>query len=134
MRRRRRDSELFNLAAMIDVVFLLLVFFLVSYRDAVIESLVPADLPSPAPRPRRRRPALLTLAILPDGCRLGTGGSMARVEVEDVHSLLTPYSGDPDFRVRVTVHPDVEQHRVMAALDQCHRAGVRKLALLSLKR
>ncbi len=77
-----------NMTPMIDVVFLLIIFFLVSSHLAQRETRVPLELPVASsvqpPRPSAQR---LVLNLLPDG-QLVVGGR--QVTIEQLPQLLRP--------------------------------------------
>ena len=66
--RKKRETESISIpmSAMIDVVFLLLVFFLVTYQDDIIESHVSVNIPSSSTAARSQNSShLLEIHVYP---------------------------------------------------------------------
>ena len=69
--RRGNDSADVPMSAMIDVVFLLLIYFIVTYKEEIPEAHLAINLPQPTPPPKiiKEPPPLLKLKFVrPNTC------------------------------------------------------------------
>ena len=123
--RSRREDVGMNMTPMIDVVFLLIIFFLVSSHLARQEAQLQLDLPaaeSGESNTESTRPRVV-VNIRPTG-EISLAGSVVqpseltrRLQVE-----LEKNSGDLELRIRSDRH--VEYQRIEPILLACARAGV----------
>jgi biopolymer transport protein ExbD len=124
----RRSGEL-NMTPMIDVVFLLIIFFLVSSHLARRESRLALDLPTAAtgqadddPSPR------LTINVAADGTlSLGTEAIEPAQLVERLRSQAE--DGGDTLRVRLRSDQAAPFSAVEPALAACAEAGIEDIAL-----
>lgn len=126
-RRFRLDhpaSEL-PMTSLIDVVFLLLVFFLLSAPPPNVLAHLNVLRPSGAPGPDA--PAL-RLEIQPDGYTLN---ARPVTESELRHHLVRLGSLDPDQMVVMVSGSDAAHSRLVQALDICSEAGLTRISVLS---
>jgi biopolymer transport protein ExbD len=113
-----------DLTPMIDVVFLLMIFFLVASRleedDRAIDVVLPQ---AAAAKPLTSRPRDFLVAIDRDG-RLYAGARP--VSAEELLVLLRQSVADNPLRPQVTVRADenVAHKHVVTVMDACVRAGI----------
>jgi biopolymer transport protein ExbD len=116
---------LVNLTPMIDMVFLLLIFFLVATRFEEEERSLDVHLPQASEAmPLTTRPRELFINIDAQG-RYHVGGRfVARAELEQ---LLTQAAANNPGRQTVIVRADKRctWQPIVTALDLCNRAGIR---------
>lgn len=131
MRKRTTGAPLeLNMTAMIDVVFLLLIFFLATTQPgdvlAHFEVLRPA-LPESTPKPP---PPLVRIAVRADG--FDVQGRAATDEQMD--RLLKRLAGlDPGQSLLLLCDPAAPHERLIQALDRCARHGLTNLSVLSVR-
>jgi biopolymer transport protein ExbD len=121
-----RDGELsFNMTPMIDVVFLLIIFFLVSShlakQEAQMELPLPvADSGTQLDGSQERR---LTLNVIEDGSLLLAG---RRIELDQLQVRLTQVRSNEqaDVEVRLRSDRNVPYRLIEPILLACARAGV----------
>lgn len=122
-RRERRRLRALPLTALIDVVFILLVFFMLASR-LVAERALPL---SAAAEGGGGGEGALLVEALPDGYRLGG-------EALDAEGLAARLSArlaiDPTTPVVLRTAPGADVQRVVSALDAMAAAGVADAALL----
>jgi len=125
----------FNVTPMIDIVFLLIIFFLVSSHLASQEVLVELALPEAATgrEPVGEQGGRITINVLPDGGIL-LGG--APVGPEELGRRLTfeAAEGGPDLEVRIRSDRDVAYNFIEPVLIACARAGIWNVGLAVLGR
>jgi biopolymer transport protein ExbD len=113
-----------EMAPMIDIVFLLMIFFLVASRlDEDARSLAVVLPQAAAARPLTSRPRELVVTIDREGgCFVGT----RPVTPEELRSVLRQAAADNPGTQTVVVRADEEtRHRfVVAVMDACVQAGI----------
>ena len=123
-----------NLAPMVDVVMVILIFFMLGSSLVVSEGMLPTELPSRAgPGGGAKVTIVPTIRIRLEALPEGQG---CRIIVEDLllsdnayDSLASFLRGkldagaDPDGRILIGADPSVEYQNVIAAMDACIRAG-----------
>ncbi|MBN2021998.1 MAG: biopolymer transporter ExbD [Pirellulales bacterium] len=126
---RSRGSLGFNMTPMIDVVFLLIIFFLVSSHLARQEAQLELDLPSASTgqTPDQSGPRRVVVNVLPEasgGRRILVGGAL--LSADELDQLIRHESGQADGRIEVRIRGDqnVPYRDVEPILLACARAGV----------
>lgn len=114
------------LAAMVDIVFLLLVYFLITYRDEKPEALLAVQRAAVTETPAKVRTGLLELEVQA-GRVLIQGVVRSFPEIRSALWMLAEL--DPDQCVIVRIHPDAQAAEVVRVLDACHGAGFANLNL-----
>jgi biopolymer transport protein ExbD len=128
------------MSAMIDVVFLLLVFFIVTHKDEIIEAHVAINLPSPSvpAGPPPPKPQLLEIQIPPDegefvGIYMLMGSKPVKLETLE-ETLAGIASLDPDQTIIIKMSQQARQEKLINVLDRCKKVGLSKLNVLTLKK
>ena len=115
-----------SLTPLIDVVFLLLIFFLVATRFAEEDRQLDVQLPTASEaRPMVLKPKDIELSIDRDGrYSIGSGGPMAAEELE---GALSRAAVNNPLTQSVVIRADREcsWNDVAQALNLCYRAGLR---------
>ncbi len=123
--RRPRRRALVSLTPLIDVVFILLVFFMLasSFLDWRVIRL---DAPAPATRAGGAEGALL-VEVRSDDLRLaGSVLDLAALQAE----LAKRFAEDPERRVLIRPDAGVSLQRAVAAFDAVSEAGGRNMSLI----
>ena len=140
MRKRRKpsDSEAeVPLSAMIDVVFLLLIYFVVSQKPITEDTLIPCDLPS-ADRPNQpneKPPRLLNIDVFrmnmnPKKDLDIYGFNQNAVKFDDLKNVLKQTAkNDPDQTIIINCDPNALHEKLVRLLDACQEFGLTKLNL-----
>lgn len=123
---RRRPEASIELTPLIDVVFLLLIFFMVS-TSFVREARIAVDLPEAAGQPLEEE-AGLALAIDAAGGYAVNGRVLADGEVATLVGALRPLAR-PDGQSHLLIAADASAtHRaVVRAMDAARRAGIARI-------
>jgi len=115
-----------NLTPMIDVVFLLIIFFMVGSTFAGPERKLDLDVPEVADREALDSPPPARVVNVPQHGRIELDGvPLGAAELAD--QLRTAREENPAVAVLIRGHRKAEYERVVTALDACKKAGVRKL-------
>jgi biopolymer transport protein ExbD len=122
------DEGFINLTPLIDVVFLLLIFFLVTTtfldRERELEIELPRAETGAEPEPT---PEELVLTVVQDG---GVYHRGQRLAPEALLALLRQAAErDPSTPVTIRGHRLVHHEAIVAVMDACGRAGLSELAV-----
>jgi len=132
--RDRGASVGINMTPMIDVVFQLLIFFLVSSHLAKQEGQLPLPLPH-ATTGEESLPSVehrVTLNILADGSLLLAGHATSVADLPQRLRRLRKEEG-PDVELRLRVDRSTEYSAVEPVLTECAQAGVWNVAFSVLR-
>ena len=124
--RRRVESEI-NMAPLIDMIFILLIFFLVTTSFSE-ESGVEIKKPKPAPaRPDAKKKTNVTVEIGHDN-RIFIDGRV--YDVRTVRAYMEQFLLDaPKGTVVIATDKDSAIGRVIQVMDQCKLAGVKNVSV-----
>jgi len=139
MRKRRKtkiaEAEV-PMSAMIDVVFLLLIYFIVSQKPIVENTLIPCDLPSPNQAPSKEKPPQLLnidvfrMNINPKKDMDIYGFNQSAVNFSDLKNVLKQTSKtNPDQTIIINCDPNALHEKLVQLLDACQEFGLTKLNL-----
>ena len=119
------------MSSMIDVVFLLLIYFVVTHRDELSEAHLAVNLPSPNPvQQQEKKPKLLEIEVHPGQIFL----QGAPRSLEAVRETLTYLAGlDADQTVMIKTSQVAPTGELVKVLDICRGAGLTKLNVVTLK-
>lgn len=122
---RRRGPIEFNMTPMIDVVFLLIIFFLVSSHLAKQETQLEMPLPAAAQgtEPTSSDAPRVTLNLLADGQIHLAGRAVSASQLADRFQALRQESGK-DVEIRIRGHRDVPYEHVEPILLACAKSGI----------
>jgi biopolymer transport protein ExbD len=121
---RGRAADSLSLMPLIDVVFLLLVFFLVASRFAQEDRQLPVALPNAtAAMPMTMQPRELTINVSVDGSYVVQGETLG---LEQLQQALQQAVADNPLQQRVLIRADrrAEFQLVVNVMDLCNQAGV----------
>ncbi|HPF12762.1 MAG: biopolymer transporter ExbD [Planctomycetes bacterium] len=126
------DELVLNLTPMIDVIFLLLIFFMVATTFADPERELDVDLPqaSTGSSPKESLDELV-INILRDGTLMVSGKTMEPAELDRI--LRAKAQDRPDTPVTIRGDRLVHHEVVVSVMDACGRAGLRQLSLGTLE-
>lgn len=117
-----------NLTAMIDVVFLLLIFFLATAQPGDVLAQFEVLRPSLPGVTRSPRPPMVRIGVRAEGFEVqGRATSDAQLEIllERLAKL------DPDQALLLVCEPAAPHERLIRALDRCAGHGLTNLSVLS---
>jgi biopolymer transport protein ExbD len=124
-----------NLAPMIDVVMVILIFFMLGTTFAISEGMMKARLPTVVTNASASRVAMIPTVRIhvqqtpeANACKFLVMGQEVRdsQKGESLTLLLSQKrrdGADPASPVQVTADPDVHYQFVVTAMDACNRAG-----------
>ena len=117
------------MSSMIDVVFLLLIYFIVTHREELSEAHLAVNMPSPGGRPTQQQVKLLQVSVRPGVLALNG----KRMTPEELRQKLGYFGElDPDQTVLVKVDSRARTGELVRALDICRGANLTQLNVVSL--
>lgn len=121
----RRSAIAFNMTPMIDISFLLIIFFIVSSHLAQQEVKLELDLPNAASGDEASEEGerRLVVNLLPDGSIMAAGRA---IELPDLAQLIADERrrAGPDVEVRIRGDRTAPYEQVAPILVACTKAGV----------
>lgn len=126
--RPKRKNKQLALTSLIDVVFLLIVFFMVSssyHKISAVELSIPAGKQDNA-----NLSDSTIIYINPDG-KVRLWGDYVSDELL-VYSLKSLFEYEPDSPVRVVAHPNINVQKVVDVVDYIYRSGGRNVSISQL--
>jgi biopolymer transport protein ExbD len=128
-----REEPEINLTSLIDVVFLLLIFFMVS-TTFERHSLLRLDLPEAATAETESVPNVIELVITDDG-RMFIGDSMLaddrRATVQA--AIVERFADNPDATLVIRADAEAPHRLVVRALDAAAAEGIRRLTIAAVE-
>ncbi|NMA46034.1 MAG: biopolymer transporter ExbD [Lentisphaerae bacterium] len=131
MRRKPPEQLAVPMSSMIDIVFLLLIYFIVTAREDIPEAHLAVNLPAPGmAKSGEVKPKMLEMQVHAN--KLYLQGS--EKPVAEIAAMLK-YLGslDPDQTVIVQVSMNARATDLVTALDLCRAAGLEKLNVVTLR-
>lgn len=130
-RRKPRENVEINLASLLDVVFILLLFFVVT-TTFTRETQLQIDLPEAAsatpPQPSERKP--LEVQIAADGSYTLNGQPLARSDLATLSSALQQASaGDSSLPLVISADAQTPHQAVITAMDAAGKLGFAHLRI-----
>ncbi len=124
--RQKRSDLLVDLTPMIDVVFLMLIFFMVSTSFTANNS-IKLDLPQSKSQAANKEEKQVVISIKADG-QLYVQDE--RVKDADLRRrILNITKGDPNMRVVIRADADAKHKRLVYALDTIRELGMGKVGI-----
>lgn len=135
MKKKRRETKgepaQLEMTPMIDVVFQLLIFFIVTLKQEDILSHLDVSRPAPDPnaKPEEQIQDLLTILVYKDGFVL-RGRRVTLKTLDDKLTRLASYSKSISVIINCTA--DSPHSYLIQVLDICAKAGLKNLSVFSL--
>lgn len=134
MAKRRISTEALAIpmSSMIDVTFLLLIYFIVTQREEIAEAHLAVNLPSAntAPQKMDERPNLLEIEVHPGQLYLKKS-PLTLAELQDKLGRLAALDTEQTVIVKASVQAQTQE--LVTVLDTCKGLGLTKLNVMTLK-
>lgn len=133
-RRNKGDSVALEMTPMIDVVFQLLIFFIVTLKQEDIMANLEALRPAPDSRPNaEQNEDPIQILIGKEGLGFGIGDNTARITATQLEAKLrTIYERHPEAMILIKSSGDAPHMYLVSALDVCSKVGLTKISIFSL--
>lgn len=135
------------LSSMIDIVFLLLIYFIVTQKPIIDETLLSCDMPTPGGKPPPKPPTLLTVEVV----RMFRSKPLDSPEELNtyyfqqhkwkLHNPAAPNDlarqlksiakNNPDQTVIINCGPNAIHQKLVQLLDACSEAGLKNLSVVN---
>ncbi len=112
-----------QLAPMIDIVFLLLIFFIVTWQFTRSETELKVSVPTAeeGAEPSRQRGEII-INVMPDGDIRVEGATVDLIQLRDkLATIARQYENQP---VRIRGDGTVPYQRIVEVIDTCQKAGI----------
>ena len=130
-RSRRRAPVEANLTPLIDVVFLLLIFFMVS-TTFTHENQMRINLPEAQAEASQSEDSQINLMILQDGAYSINGKTVANRDIETLMEALSLEAGDNlEQAVVISADSETTHQSVVRAMDAAGRLGLTQIRITS---
>lgn len=132
-KRRTIDKAEVPLSSMIDIVFLLLVYFVVTAKPQIVEAHMQINLPSPSAPPAEPKepPRVFKVDVMPDEqYRVMDARTVGIDQLAD--DLIAVATFDPNQTVMIRVANEAWNASLIKLLDRCEQAGLKNLNVVSL--
>ena len=127
-RRQQREEVGINLTPLIDIVFLLLIFFMVSTSFTRATQLA-VNLPEAEGQPAPERTAKLELVIAADGVFTLNGRAISSQPDNLRRALRDESNGNRDIPITIAADGAAAHRHVVTALDAASALGFRQLTI-----
>lgn len=128
-RRQKRDEEFINLTSLIDVVFILLIFFMVS-TSFTKESHLVVSLPEATGEVPQTPPEQIEILIMSDGSYAINGQALVNTKIETLKSALEKISsGNNKAPLVITADAKTPHQAVVQAMDAAGQLGFAHLSI-----
>ena len=125
--RQDRDDGL-NFTAMIDVVFLLLIFFMCTASIKPPESEIRAALPGSSSSVPEFQPVKITVSAVGKRFSVECDGQLCADDAA-LNKLISARSQIADLPVVFTIGDEVEFDDIVHVMDICRQAGLKRIAI-----
>jgi len=132
--RRQTNSEVnVNLTPLIDVVFLLLIFFMVS-TTFTKETHIDLDLPQASGEPLVNQPSQLEIVINAQGAYAINGQALVNNQLDTLMAALRDSAENPkDIPLIITADAATPHQAVVTAMDAAGQLGFSRLSLTTME-
>jgi len=129
LRQKKRSDFLVDITPLVDVVFLMLIFFMVSTTFNVTSSLK-LELPSSHSTAQQKEIKQVTIAINADGKLFVQDEAVTDDELRS--RILNATHGDPNLRVVLRADADARHKRVVYVLDTLQGLNMSKIGIATI--
>jgi len=131
-RRISTESLAIPMSSMIDVTFLLLIYFIITQREEIPEAHLAVNLPSPnqAPQKTDEKPNLLEIEVHPGQVYLKKM-PQTMDQLQDMLTKMAAYDAEQTVIVKTSVQAQTQE--LVRVLDLCKGLGLTKLNVMTLK-
>ena len=127
-RRQRSEDVGVNLTPLIDVVFLLLIFFMVS-TSFKKESKISLDLPEANGEIAEKLPESIEISINKDGEVFVNGEGLINRQLETIKDAITQVANDPSTPLVINADAQAPYQAVISVMDAAGQVGFNNLTL-----
>lgn len=127
-RNKKKEELQLNLTPLIDVVFLLLIFFMVS-TSFKKESKISLDLPEANGEIAEKLPEVIEISINKDGEVFVNGEGLINRQLETIKDAITQVANDPATPLVINADAQAPYQSVISVMDAAGQVGFNNLTL-----
>lgn len=129
LKRNKKPEVVVNLTPLIDVVFLLLIFFMVS-TSFTRETQIKLDLPKADVEALENEPEMIEISIDKEGRIFINGKSLVNTEIETIKKAIRPFiNANKDIPVVISADANTAYQSVVIAMDATAQLGITNLKM-----
>jgi len=128
LRNRRNEDPEINLTPLIDVVFLLLIFFMVT-TTFMRESSLEITLPQASPEAAEQQPEVLDLVVNADGEYALDGRTLVNRQAGTLRRALEEAIAEGDRPLVIRADANAPHQAVVTALDVAGQMGIERVSI-----
>jgi len=149
-KRIQLDDAETPMSSMIDVVFLLLIYFIVTQKPIIDETLLSCDLPTPGGKPPKNPPTMLTVEVVRMFPNPTNNKAIIKKELNTYYlnkrrwkfndpkatndlrrQLIAIAENDKDQTIIINCGPNATHQKLIQILDACAESGLTKLNVVN---
>ena len=138
------------LSSMIDIVFLLLIYFIVTQKPIIEETLLSCDLPTPGGKPPDKPPQMVTIDVVRMFPNPNNDPAISNRDLNSYYlnkrmwslrdlnqpndlrrQLISIGENDPDQTIIINCGPNAQHRKLVQLLDVLSEAKLRKLNIVN---
>lgn len=129
LRKIRKQEVTINLTPLIDVVFLLLIFFMVT-TSFTRETQIQLELPKADVEKMQSDPEIMEISIDKEGRMFLNGKSLVNSQIETLKNVMTPIlANNKDIPVVISADANTPYQSVVTAMDATSQLGITNLKM-----
>ncbi|WP_251359873.1 biopolymer transporter ExbD [Kangiella sp. TOML190] len=126
--KKRKEELQINLTPLIDVVFLLLIFFMVS-TSFKKETKISLDLPQASGEVLEAKPESLEINVTQQGDVFVNGQTVINRQLVSIKEAIASVSSDPNIQVIISADAQAPYQAVISVMDAAGQLGYSNLTL-----
>lgn len=127
-RNKKKEELQLNLTPLIDVVFLLLIFFMIS-TSFKKETKISLDLPEANGEIAEKLPEVIEISINKDGEVFVNGEGLINRQLETIKDAITQVANDPATPLVINADAQAPYQSVISVMDAAGQVGFNNLTL-----
>ena len=129
LRKIRKQEVTINLTPLIDVVFLLLIFFMVT-TSFTRETQIQLELPKADVEKMQNDPEIMEISIDKEGRMFLNGKSLVNSQIETLKNVMTPIlANNKDIPVIISADANTPYQSVVTAMDATSQLGITNIKM-----
>ncbi len=133
IKRNKKSDVAINLTPLIDVVFLLLIFFMVS-TTFTRETQIKLELPQANAQPMDSEPKVIEVSIDQQGRMFVNGEGLVNSKIETLIKVITPMiEKDDQLPVIISADKNTPYQSVISAMDAASQLGITNIKMATQK-